>query len=343
MGLVRKMTLFNSITSLTNSPSCSDNVENFEVVLANGDVVNASKREHSDLWVAMRGGSGNFGLITRFDMKAIKFADPSEPHIFGGLVSYNLSKGGEVVDAYINFAENVHKDPHSSVVFWWYHSREAGGISLVACLDNSANQVNPPAMNEFLLIDDIVSSTLRSATMGNITRELAGDDGLSNIWFTSTFKNDPRVILYAQKKHKQLIQALEDVVSSDKFLSTQCQFQPITKTMVDRSNNNNVMGLERHVVDGPGILFLIYVAVGTIADEAVALPLVRAYHEDLNQYASSLGINWNWIYLDYAHGEQDPISTFGEEQIKKMREVSSKYDPHSVFQKLRGSGFKIPT
>ncbi|KAF2177769.1 FAD binding domain-containing protein [Zopfia rhizophila CBS 207.26] len=319
-----------------------DNVENFEVVLANGDIVNANEHEHSDLWLAMRGGSGNFGLITRFDMKAIKFADPSEPNIFGGLVGYDLSKGQEVVDAYINFAENIQKDPYSSVVFWWYYNREAGEMVLVACLDNSANQIKPPAMDKFLSIDGIISSTLRSATMGNITRELAGDDGYYNIWFPSTFKNDPRVILYAQEKHKELIRALEGVVSTGEFLSTQCQFQPITKTMVDHSNNNNVMGLERHVADGPGILFLMYVTVGTAADEAVALPLVRAYHEDLNRYASSLGINWNWIYLDYANLEQDPISTFGEENIGKMKKASAKYDPDGVFQKLRGSGFKIP-
>jgi len=324
------------------NPPGSDNVENFEVVLANGDVVNANARDNSDLWVAMRGGSGNFGLITRFDMKAIKFADPSKPFIFGGLVGYDLSKGQEVVNAYIDFAENVHNDPYSSAVFWWYYTREAGEMVLVACLDNAANQVNPPAMKKFLSIDGIVSNTLRSATMGNITRELAGEDGFYNIWFPSNFKNDPRIILYAQEKHKELITSLEAVVSAGEFLSTQCQFQPITKTMVDHGKGQNVMGLERHVAGGPGILFLMYVTVGTAADEAVALPLVRAYHEDLNRYASSLGLNWNWTYLDYANLEQDPISTFGAENVKRMRKASAKYDPQGVFQKLRGSGFKIP-
>ena len=310
--------------------------------MANGNVINANARENSDLWVAMRGGSGNFGLITRFDMKAIKFADPAKPHIYGGLVGYDLSKGQEVVNAYINFANNVLKDPYSSVVFWWYYNREVGEMVLTACLDNSANQVKPPAMNEFLSIDGIVSNTMRSATMSNITRELAGEDGFYNIWFPSNFKNDPRIIWYAQEKHKALITALEAAVSAGNFLSTQCQFQPITKTMVDHSNGQNVLGLERHVANGPGILFLMYVTVGTAADEAVALPLVQAYHEDLNRYASSLGINWNWTYLDYANLHQDPIATFGDENIKKMRKASAKYDPQGVFQNLRGSGFKIP-
>lgn len=35
-----------------------DNVDNFEVVLANGDIVNANATSHSDLWTALKGGSG---------------------------------------------------------------------------------------------------------------------------------------------------------------------------------------------------------------------------------------------------------------------------------------------
>lgn len=310
--------------------------------MANGDIVNVNEHDNSDLWVAMRGGSGNFGLITRFDMTAIKFADPSKPNIFGGLVGYDLSKGKEVVDAYVDFAENVQKDPDTSAVIWWHYTREAGEMSLTACLDNAVNKVTPPAMDKFLAIEGIVSNTLRSATLGNITRELAGEDGFYNIWFPSNFKNDPRVILYAQEKHVELVRALEAAVGVGNFLSTQCQFQPITKTVVDHSKGNNVLGLEKHVAEGPGILFLIYAVVATAADDAVALPLVRAYHEDLNRYASSLGSNWNWVYLDYANLEQDPISTFGKENIWKMRNASAKYDPKGVFQKLRGSGFKIP-
>ncbi|KAH7383972.1 FAD binding domain-containing protein [Pyrenochaeta sp. MPI-SDFR-AT-0127] len=319
-----------------------NNVENFEVVLANGSIVNANEDENPDLWVAMRGSSGNLGLITRFDMTAIKFADPATPHIFGGVVGYNLNKSKEVVNAYIDFAENVENDPASSVVFWWFYSKETGEIQLTAALDNSDNQVTPPAMDKFLAIDGIVSNTLRSATLGNITRELEGDVDLYPIWFASNFKSDPRVILYAENKHRKLIRALESAVSGD-YLTTQCQFQPITASIVTKGKGNNILGLEHHVQEGPGMLFLISVVVGTAADESVARSLVRAYHMDVDRYASSLGVNWNWVYLNYADGEQDAISTFGDDNIWKIKNASAKYDPNGVFQYLRGSGFKIPT
>lgn len=42
-------------------------VENWEIVLANGSVVNANAKENADLWKAQKGGSGNLGFVTSID------------------------------------------------------------------------------------------------------------------------------------------------------------------------------------------------------------------------------------------------------------------------------------
>jgi len=48
--------------------SC-DNVEGFTVVIADGSVVHANSKENADLFWALRGGGGNFGVVTEFEVK----------------------------------------------------------------------------------------------------------------------------------------------------------------------------------------------------------------------------------------------------------------------------------
>lgn len=47
----------------------AENVEDFEVVLAGGEVVHANAETNADLRLALRGGSNNFGIVTSFTMR----------------------------------------------------------------------------------------------------------------------------------------------------------------------------------------------------------------------------------------------------------------------------------
>lgn len=57
-----------------------DSVLDFEVVLASGDVVHANTEENADLFVSLKGGLNNFGVVTSFSMKTVP-----ESEIWGGV------------------------------------------------------------------------------------------------------------------------------------------------------------------------------------------------------------------------------------------------------------------
>ena len=72
-----------------------DNLLAVEVVLASGDVVTADADSHPDLFWAIRGGGGNFGVVTAFTFRAYPLTT-----VLGGLVAYPLSAAVDVLKFY---------------------------------------------------------------------------------------------------------------------------------------------------------------------------------------------------------------------------------------------------
>ncbi len=70
-----------------------------EVVTASGEVVNASADEHDDLFWAIRGGGGNFGVVTEFEFEL----HPVGPLITGGMLLWPRAQAGEVIRFYRDF------------------------------------------------------------------------------------------------------------------------------------------------------------------------------------------------------------------------------------------------
>jgi FAD/FMN-containing dehydrogenase len=161
----------NSFHSASHGFAC-DTVQNFELVLANSSIVNANADENPDLWRALKGGSANFGLVTRFDMYAIELPNPNTTDVWGGLLMYDLSATDAIIDKYVKFADNVESDQNSSTIIFWAYVPAAGGMLLNAALVNTINAVSPPAFDGYLSTPGIISNSLRSTPMYEITAEI---------------------------------------------------------------------------------------------------------------------------------------------------------------------------
>jgi FAD/FMN-containing dehydrogenase len=72
----------------------SDNVSSMEVVTAEGRVARTSDKENSDLFWGLRGGGGNFGVVTGFDYKLY----PIGPEIVAGAIAWRAESASEILE-----------------------------------------------------------------------------------------------------------------------------------------------------------------------------------------------------------------------------------------------------
>jgi FAD/FMN-containing dehydrogenase len=78
----------------------ADNLISAEVVTADAELVRASERENPDLFWALRGGGGNFGVVTSFEFRLHSLG----PEVMSGLIVYPLSQARELIARYREIA-----------------------------------------------------------------------------------------------------------------------------------------------------------------------------------------------------------------------------------------------
>jgi FAD/FMN-containing dehydrogenase len=76
-----------------------DNLLSADVVTADGELVRASAEENADLFWGLRGGGGNFGIVTSLEYRL----HPVGPTVLAGVVVHPAAKAGEVLDFYRHF------------------------------------------------------------------------------------------------------------------------------------------------------------------------------------------------------------------------------------------------
>jgi FAD binding domain/Berberine and berberine like len=131
-----------------------DNLLEAEMVLASGESVRVNANEHPDLYWAIRGGGGNFGVVTSFLFRLHQVGT-----IVGGPTFWRADQGAEVLSAYREFLPNaprqlgaffayhivppgppfpeaIHLEPVSGVVWCYVGSEEDAAKAMAPLLDN---------------------------------------------------------------------------------------------------------------------------------------------------------------------------------------------------------------
>jgi FAD/FMN-containing dehydrogenase len=103
-----------------------DNLLSVEIVTADGKVLQASDDENADLFWAIRGGGGNFGIVSSFKFKL----HPVGPMITGGLAAHPFDKARDALRFYRDMTQSL---PDEVVAFGGLvHAPDGSGMKLAA-------------------------------------------------------------------------------------------------------------------------------------------------------------------------------------------------------------------
>ncbi len=95
-----------------------DNLISADVVTAAGELVTASETDHPDLFWAIRGGGGNFGIVTSFEFRLHKIG----PEVLAGLIIHPLDGGQEMFSASIGIlSRRPLRNSFVGLCFGWLH------------------------------------------------------------------------------------------------------------------------------------------------------------------------------------------------------------------------------
>jgi len=139
-----------------------DNVINFQVVLANGNIVDANANVNSDLWVALKGGSNNFGVITRLDFKTFVQGDLWAGWIYNPIETYPAQ-----IRAFAETNAAADSDVYASLINSYAYSATAGGMAIANNLVYTKAEAYPAIFKSFTSIQPQLLNTLRVQNLSN--------------------------------------------------------------------------------------------------------------------------------------------------------------------------------
>jgi hypothetical protein len=126
-----------------------DNLDEVEIVTADGQIRVANATENAELFWALRGGGGNFGVVTRFTFRLYEVG----PQITGGLILWDGARAEEVQVAYRELTESAPREltavltirlaPPAPFVPQEWHGKPVVGMVVCYSGDDAATDLAP--------------------------------------------------------------------------------------------------------------------------------------------------------------------------------------------------------
>ncbi|KAL8902883.1 MAG: hypothetical protein Q9207_004311 [Kuettlingeria erythrocarpa] len=311
-----------------------DNVINYELVLPYGKVVNVNSSSSPDLFKALKGGSNNFGVVTRFDIKTFE----SGP-FWGGQVIYPITTMPQQIAAFVNLAGAQPYDEYAALIHNYAYTAGSWIILNNYEYTKTPAEPYPSIFKPFTDIQPELLNTMRVSNLTDFTLELAAASpaGKRALFITLTHGLSSGLLTEIYQAADAAVQPIKLVAGLVYALT----FQPLPTAITTKATAANPNSLGLDASDGNLVLTHLTVTWTLPTDDAAVTAAVNTWLQAAKAASVEAGLSNEFVYLNYAAPGQDPITGYGAANKANLRSVSQKYDPNQVFQKAVPGAFKL--
>jgi FAD/FMN-containing dehydrogenase len=285
-----------------------DNVKAVDIVTADGRFLHASDEENPDLYWGVRGGGGNFGVVTSFEFGL----HPMQRTVVAGEMIWPLEKAREVLRFYADYAMNAPDELYCDAYMQATMTGEGNGIGLHVCYSGPESkaasvlapikQLGDPALNTVAAVDYVAIQRSWDNT----------DPRNTGTYLKSGFIND-----FPQAVADALIDGFEPNPGRNTTVFFQHSGGAIGRVPVEatafahRKSQANMFAVVSWPLD---------------TDSTPHIDYVRRYWQDLE--AATDGYYTNEV----ASEPQAQVNKNYQGNFPRLLEVKKKYDPENLFR-----------
>jgi FAD/FMN-containing dehydrogenase len=292
-----------------------DNMLGVEIVTANGEAIHAGESENKELFWGLRGGGGNFGIVTKFEYRLHEIG----PMVYGGQLAFPRFMAKQVIRAYRDFIETAPDDIGGAVALVSAPRMDPipppvqgmPVLGIVICYTGRPED-GPAAIKPLLDLNPVMNLTQEMpyvAVQDMLTA--ANPPGQRQYWKAGMYPSMP----------DEMIDALADAAEKPLSESTSIIIQPLGGQVHRVAEDNSAMGWRKakwavHILG----------AWDNAAEDAEQIAWVRNVWESARQWEQQ------GTYLNYLmdEGEQRVRESFGP-NYDRMVALKNKYDPANLF------------
>jgi FAD/FMN-containing dehydrogenase len=299
-----------------------DNLEEVEIVTADGEIRTANRHENADLFWAIRGAGANLGVVTRFTFHLHEVG----PTVYGGLIAWPFDRAEEILRAYRSITTeaprelavwlNLLRAPAAPFVPEQWHGERI--CALVVCYSGDLGNVDEVFAPMRALSDPVVD-LLQEQPYTQVQSYLDAAEPKGNHYYWKTE--------YAAELSDRLLSTWRDLAAACPIPEAQLGILHLGGALNEHDGDDGAVG-NRDARYACGVIGI------WKPDEPEADTFPQWIRDAWNRIRP-FSTGGNYINFQTADEDEERIwATYGA-NFDRLVEVKKKYDPDNVFRSNR--------